>query len=116
MVDRKKDKVKFDVIPKINEEYISLTHGCVKFNDSYRFLPSSCLDSLVKTLVDKSYRTLKILKKEFVDIDEILKTVIEIREGEDRTFEDLKKDFPEEIEKLEESLVNYIGEIDHKIL
>ena len=34
MVDKKNDKVKFDIIPKTNEEYISLTYGCIRFIDS----------------------------------------------------------------------------------
>ena len=46
LVDKKNDKVKFDITPKTNEEYISVTYGCIKFIDSYRFLSSS-LDSLV---------------------------------------------------------------------
>ena len=63
LVDKKKDKVDFDIIPKTNEEYIPVTYGCIRFVDSYRFL-SSGLDSLVKKLdVDD----LKILKKEFPD-------------------------------------------------
>ena len=53
LVDKKKDKVNFEIIPKTNEEYISVTYGCIRFIDSYRFL-SSGLDSLVKTLVDNS--------------------------------------------------------------
>ena len=51
LVDLKNDRVKFGVIPKTNEEYISVTNGCFRFNVGYRFL-SSNLDSLVKTLVD----------------------------------------------------------------
>ena len=62
LVDKKNDKVKFDFIPKTNEEYISVTSGCIRYIDSYRFLSSS-LDSLVKTLVDNSNKTLKNLKK-----------------------------------------------------
>ena len=50
LVDKKNDKVKFEIIPKTNEEYISVIYGCIRFIDSYRFLSSS-LDSLVKTLV-----------------------------------------------------------------
>ena len=38
LVDKKKDKVKFDIIPETNEEYLSVTHGCIRFIDSYRFL------------------------------------------------------------------------------
>ena len=38
LVDKKNDKVKFDIIPKTNEEYISVTYGCIRFIESYRFL------------------------------------------------------------------------------
>ena len=80
LVDKKKDKVDFDIIPKTNEEYISVTYGCIRFIDSYRFL-SSGLDSLVKTLVDNSHKTLKDLKKEIVGSDEILNIVNKIEEN-----------------------------------
>ena len=63
LVDMKNNKVKFDIIPKTNEEYISVTYGCIRFIDSYRFL-SSGLDSLVKNLDEDDFR---ILKKEFPD-------------------------------------------------
>ena len=62
-VDKKKDKIDFDIIPKTNEEYISVTYGCIRFIDSYRFLSSS-LDSLVNNLDEDDF---KILKKEFLD-------------------------------------------------
>ena len=114
LVDKKNDKVKFDIIPKTNEEYISVTYGCIRFIDSYRF-QSSNLDSLVKTLVDYSNKTLKSLKNEIVDNDEILNIVDEIVE-DDKTFKDLKKDYPDKIRNLEEALLNYKGENDLKIL
>ena len=114
LVDKKNDKVKFDIIPKTNEEYISVTYGCIRFIDSYRFL-SSGLDSLVKTLVDNSNKTLKNLKEEIVDNDEILNIINEIIE-DDETIKDLKKDYPEDIENLEEALLDYMGENDLKIL
>ena len=113
LVDRKSDKVKFDIIPKINEEYISVTYGCIRYIDSYRFLSSS-LDSLVKTSVDNSHKTLIDLEEKIVDNDEILNIVFEIKIlfKEDRygnhCFKDLKKDYPEEIIKLEEVLLNYM--------
>ena len=44
-------------MPETIEEYISVTYGCTIFIDSYRLLSSS-LDSLVKTLVDNSHKTL----------------------------------------------------------
>ena len=114
LVDKKNDKVKLDIKPKTNEEYISVNYGCIRFIDSYRFLSSS-LDSLVKTLVDKSHRTLKNLKKEIVDNDEILNIVKEIVDAE-RTIDDLNKDYPNKIEKLNEALLNYMGEDDLKNL
>ena len=109
LVDKKNDKVNFEIIPKTNEEYISVTYGCIRFIDSYRFL-SSGLDSLVKTLVDNSNKTLKNLKEEIVDNDEILNIINEIIE-DDKTVEDLKKDYPEEIRNLKEALLNYMGKM-----
>ena len=125
LVDKKKDKVDFDILPKTNEEYISVTYGCIRFIDSYRFL-SSGLDSLVKTLVDNSHKTLKNLKKEIVDNDEILVIANKIEENyaeeienleeDDRTIKNLKKYYPEEIENLEQLLLDYMGENDLRIL
>ena len=53
------------------------------------------------------------MKEENVDYDEILNFVNEI--GEDRNIEDLEKYYPDENEKLEEALLNYISEINLKI-
>ena len=113
LVDKKNDKVEFDIIPKRNEEYISVTNVCIRFIDGNRFLSSS-LDSLVKTLVDNSHETWKDFKIEIVDNDEILNIVNEIME-QDETFKDLKKDYPEEIIKVEEALLNFMDEKDLKI-
>ena len=113
-VDLKNEKVKVDVIPKTNEEYLSVTHGCIRFFDSYRVL-SNRLDSLAKTLVDTSHKTLNILKEEIIDKDEISNFVKGVGQ-KDRTIEDLKKYYPTEIEKLEEALFNYIGENDLQLL
>ncbi len=125
LVDKKKDKVDFDIIPKTNEEYISVTYGCIRFIDSYRFL-SSGLDSLVKTLVDNSHKTLKNFKKENFDSDEIINIVSKIEKNyseeifnldeDDRTIGKLKEYYPEEIEKLEKVFLDYMGENDLKIL
>ena len=125
IVDKKKDMVDFDIIPKTNEEYISVTYGCIRFIDSYRFL-SSGLDSLVKALVDISDKRLKDFRDEIVDNDEILDIVSKIEENytkeihnleeDDRTIKNLRKYYPEEIENLEKALLNYMGENDHKIL
>ena len=98
-----------NIIPKTNEKYISVTYGCIRFIDSYRFLSSS-LEKLVKTLVDNSHKTFKNLKEEIVDNDAILNIVNEI-EKEDRTIEDLQRDYPEKNEKIEDALLNYIVKI-----
>ena len=63
LVDSKKDKVKFEIFPKTNEEHIVVKYGCCRFIDSYRFLTES-LDRLVKILDEDD---LKLLKKEFLD-------------------------------------------------
>ena len=114
LVDKKKDNIEFEIILRTNEEYISVTYGYIRFIDSYRFLSSS-LDSLVETLVDSSHKTLKNLKEEIVDNDEILNSINKIGE-EDRTIKDLKKYYPDKISDLEEALLNYMGENDPKTL
>ena len=63
---KKSNNVPLHVIPKINEDYISISYGCIRFIDSYRFLQSS-LDGLVKT-VDE----LTLLEKEFPSNWELL--------------------------------------------
>ena len=63
LVDLKNDEANFDIIPKTNKEYISVTYGFIRFIDSYRFL-SENLDKLVKNLDEDEF---KILKEEFPD-------------------------------------------------
>ena len=58
LIDKKNDKVKFDIIPKTNEKYISVTYDCISFIDSYRFLSES-LDKLVKNLDENDFKFLK---------------------------------------------------------
>ena len=111
LVDKKKDKVDFEIIPKTNEEYISVTYGCIRFIDSYRFLSSS-IDSLVITLVDNSHKTLKDFEEDIVDNEEILNIVNELKmlitEGKYKndSIKYLKKDYPEKINELEEALLD----------
>ena len=50
----KDNKVNFDIIPKTNEENISVTYGCIRFIDSYRFLSMS-LDGLVENLNEDDF-------------------------------------------------------------
>ena len=68
----------FEIIHEADGEYKSVTYGCIRFIDSYRFL-SSNLDSLVKTLVDNVHEKLKNLKEQIVDNDEIIILVNEIK-------------------------------------
>ena len=108
LADKKNEKVKFDIIPKTNEEYISVTYGCKRFIESYRFLSSS-LDSLVKTLIDNSQKTLKNLKEETVDSVETLNIIDEKKmltnkeKYENDSIKDLKEDYPDEIQKIRRS-------------
>ena len=53
--------MKFKIISKTNEEYISLTDGCLRFTDSYQFLSCS-LEELGKTKEDDDFN---VLNKEF---------------------------------------------------
>ena len=64
LIDKKPYNTNLSVIPKTNEEYISVTYGCLRFIDSYRFLQES-LDNLVITLNEDDF---KILKKNFLII------------------------------------------------
>ena len=116
LVDLKKDKVKFKIIPKTNEEYIVVKYGCIRFIDSYRFLSES-LDKLVKNLDEDDF---KILKKEFPDkwqylnkkvaypyqyfnsFDDYKKPVNNLKKED--FFSKLKNDYPddEEIERTKE--------------
>ena len=112
----KKDKVKFEIIPKTNEEYISVRYGCIRFIDIYRFLSKSS-DKLVKNLDEDDF---KILKKEFPDkwqylnkklaypyqyfnsIDDYKKPVNDLKRED--FFSKLKNGYPddEEIERTKE--------------
>ena len=116
LVDLKKDKVEFKIIPKTNEEYILVKYGCIRFIDSYRFLSES-LDKLVKNLDEDDF---KILKKEFPDkwqylnkklaypyqyfnsINDYKKPVNDLKRED--FFSKLKNDYPDdgEIERTKE--------------
>ena len=129
LVDLKKDKVKFKIIPKTNEKYIAVKYGCIRFIDSYRFLSES-LDKLVKNLDEDDF---KILKKEFPDkwqylskklaypyqyfnsIDDYKKPVNDLKKED--FFSKLKNDYPDddEIERTKEIIklfnIKNLGEL-----
>ena len=110
IVDKKNDKVNFRNTPKTNEEYVSVTYGCIKSIESYRF-SSSRLNSLVLLPVISSDETLKNKKEETVE--KTLNNVNGIAE-EYETIKYSKKYYPEKIVKLEETLFNYMEEKDLK--
>ena len=87
LVDLKKDKVKFKIIPKTNEEYISVKFGCIRFIDSYRFLSES-LNKLVKSLDEDDF---KFLKKEFPDKWQYLNKKLVFPYEHFKSFDDYKK-------------------------
>ena len=53
----------FDIIPKTNKKYFSVTYGCIRLNDSYRFLS----DSMVKLVKNLDMDDFNILNKESAD-------------------------------------------------
>ena len=119
-VDKRNEKAESDFVPQTNEKHVSVTCDCKELIDSFQCLSSS-LDSLVKTLVDINDKTLKNLKKENAAGDSILVIVndIETLISDEKRYEifigDFKKDFKEEVQKLEEALINFISENDFRI-
>ena len=108
------------MIPKTNEEYISVTYGGIKIIESFRFLSCS-LNTLVEAFFDNSHKSLKNLKKEFVGEDNKFNIVNEIEKllGKDennRSIKNLKKDYPDKNVELKESFFDYMGKNYLKIL
>ena len=87
LVDLKKAKVEFKIIPKTNEEYIAVKYGCIRFTDSYRVLSES-LDKLVKNLGEDEF---KILKKEFPDKWQYLNKILAYPYEYFNSIDDYKK-------------------------
>ena len=58
LINSKVDKFNLSVIPRTNEEYMSVKYGCVRFLDSMRFQPDS-LEKLTESLTDDDYIHLK---------------------------------------------------------
>ena len=122
LIDRKPDNVSLHVIPKTNEEYISISYGFIRLIESYRFLQSG-LDSLVRTLNDND---LIILKNEFPSNWKLLNKKLAYPYEYFKSFKDydlpidqltkenyfskLKNGYPEneEIERTNESLKRLI--------
>ena len=58
LIISKNDKNKFSVIPRSNDEYMSVNYGCVKFLDTMRFQQDS-FEKLTESLNDHDYFHLK---------------------------------------------------------
>ena len=58
LINSKVEKNNLSVIPRTNEEYMSVNYGCVKFLDSMRFQTDS-LEKLTESLKDDDYIHLK---------------------------------------------------------
>ena len=117
LVDKENNEVKFDIIPTTNDEYIPLTYGCIRFFDGYRFLSSS-LSWSFETLIDNNPKTPRKMKERSVGDDTVLNIVNELETIVTQQrfnidfFEDLKKDLPNEIDELKETLINFTSTID----
>ena len=87
LVDKKNDKVKYKIIPKTYEEYISVSYGCIIFIDKYRFLSYS-LDNLVENLDTDGFIN---LKNEFPDKWENLNKQLAYTYEDFNTIDDYQK-------------------------
>ena len=54
LIISKNDKIRLSVIPRTNEEYMSVNYGCIKFLDSMRFQHDS-VEKLTESLNDQGY-------------------------------------------------------------
>ena len=76
MIGRKKDEIELGYILNPKEEYISITHRCIRFSESPWFV-STNLDSLLKTPNDEKHKMINNLKEEIVGDHTLLTIVIE---------------------------------------
>ena len=88
LIDKKPDNVNLTVIPKTNEDYISVNYGCLRFVDSYRFKQES-LDKLAETLQEEDFN---ILKVEFGDNWQLINKKLAYPYENFKSLEDYKKD------------------------
>ena len=87
LINSMPDKFNMKIIPKNNEEYMSLTYGCIKFLDSIRFLTAS-MEKLTESLKDVDYIH---LKKYFPDHWILLKNKLAYPYEFYKTLEDYEK-------------------------
>ena len=66
-------------------------------------------------MFDRSQKTFKISKEVIIDNNEVL-NIVNGRVEEYKTIKDLQKDYADKIEKIEETLLNDMGQNDLKFL
>ena len=113
LINSKVDTNNISVIPKTNEEYVSVNYSCVKFLDSMRFQTAS-LEKLTESLKDCDYIHLKkhfpnhwmLLKNKLAYPYEFYKTLEDyekpidnlLQAGEEAYFSKTKNKIPDQVE------------------
>ena len=91
LINSKVEKKNLSVIPRTNEEYLSVNYSCIKFLDSMRFLTAS-LEKLTESLNDNDYIH---LKKHFPNHWMLLKNKLAYPYEFYKTLEDYEKPIEE---------------------
>ena len=94
LIDSKVDKKNLSVIPRTNEEYMSVNYSCIKFLDSMRFQTAS-LEKLTESLTNDDYIH---LRKHFPNHWMLLKNKLAYPYEDYKTLEDYEKPIDELLE------------------
>ena len=121
LFNQKNDKLRNNSIPKTNQESFSVTYGCIRFTDSYKFLSYS-LDESVENLNNDDFISLKkespdkweflneklAYPNEFFDnIDDYQKPVNDLKK--EALYSNVRNFFPDDSEmKRTITLLNYL--------
>ena len=108
LINSKVDKKNLSVIPRTNEEYMSVNYSCIKFSDSMRFQTDS-LEKLTESLKDVDYIH---LKKHFPNPWMLLKNKLANPYEFYKTLEDYEKPIEQLLESGNEA---YFSKTKNKI-
>ena len=108
LINSKVEKKNLSVIPRTNEEYMSVNYSCIRFLDSMRFLTDS-LEKLTESLKDIDYIH---LKKHFPDHWKLLKNKLAYPYEFYKTLEDYEKPIDELLKADKEA---YFSKTKNKI-
>ena len=108
LINSKIIKINLPVIPRTNEEYMSVNYGCVRFWDSMRFQQDS-LEKLTESLKDDDYIH---LKRHFPNHWMLLKNKLAYQNEFYKTLEDYEKPIEEIINYGKEA---YFSKTKNKI-